>query len=262
MSVIFLRLTGDLPSLAAMQAFLDESYVLNDDDMECWEEHDSRLLLPFKSGDIDFLHYRNDENLFRLTSKSTKLVYQLGYFLAVTASGTLSFTKDGEFFDVKNLEPLLKELFSVEESFERVEKLKFLLPDFFNKNFEFIKNKVTEKLYRFNCSENGRRVQGACSDMNMPLMNWVGKGGNSVLDFKLNNSIKSDFFAFVLVSYTTQEWFFVMWQIEGRRFWYGVRNFGVYHGVDFDNVKNELEELIQMWDLEGESVFYFDGDFI
>lgn len=64
-------------------------------------------------------------------------------------------------------------------------------------------------------------MKGACSNMSVPLKSWVEKGGQSVLNFKFNDVIHSDFFAFFQVGYITQECFFVMWQIEGRRFWFG-----------------------------------------
>ena len=259
MPVIFLKLSGELPSLAEMKSFLNDSYVPKDEDMEPWNKTQPDLNIQFGSDYIDLDQRRDNNSIFRLRSNSKKLVYQLGYFLAVIASGKISFTKDGEFIDIKNLEPLLEEFFSIKHCFDRVEKMSFLLPDFFNEHFRFMQHRVTKKLYRFNYRDGRRRVQGACSNMNMPLTDWVGKGDQSILNFKSNNLIKIDFFAFVLVSYSTQEWFFVMWQVNGRRFWFGERNLGVYHNVDFVNTKSKLEELIQQWDLKGKSIFHLDG---
>ena len=125
-----------------------------------------------------------------------------------------------------------------------------------------MRNRAKKKLCRFNYSDRGRRLIGACSNMNMPLTDWVGKGDQAVLNFKLNNIVSNDFFAFVLVGYITQEWFFVIWQVDGRRFWFGARALGVYQDVDFGNVTDELKKSIQIWDFEDDSVFYFDGKFI
>lgn len=259
MPLISLKLSGALPSIATMKSFLNDSYVPKDEDMEPWDKMQTDITIKIDSNYIYLYQDRNNDNIFRLSSESKKLAHQLGYFLAVAASGKISLKRDADFIDVKNLEPLLEEFFSINDCFERVEKLRFLLPDFFNEHFRFIQHRVTQKLYRFNNRDGRRLIQGACSDMNMPLADWVGKGDQPVLNFKSSDLIHSDFFAFVLVGYSTQEWFFIMWQVDGRRFWFGERNAGAYQSVDFENTKNKLEELIQEWDLKDKSIFHFDG---
>lgn len=197
------------------------------------------------------------------------ILARAAYFLALMTNGAIEWNApNGKTKNLDDLIPLFgTELdFDFEESLTRILDDRQRLPPYFEKHMPFLSKHITEDLTQF-------RMQGAASTLvggyTHPLIivkDWIYRSDEGFTRFAFDRLIPDNYVACLNSVYTWQEWIFVLWKRDSRRFWFTAPVFHLYDSDDSSDMRSpakaaeSLQNALKIWDEEDSDVYIVEKD--